>query len=125
VATAPAPIGQFDTPAHATQVSGERMPTPSATPPSETAVCAWRSSVGTPTAWPWRCRRLRRGQRWAVRRAARALRAEAPATIAIDLRETRFIDSAGLAQLIGAYQARPRRATARRAGHRRGRSTAS
>ena len=30
MATAPAPIGQFDTPAHAAQVSGERMPTPSA-----------------------------------------------------------------------------------------------
>ena len=30
MATAPAPIGQFDTPAHAAQLSGERMPTPSA-----------------------------------------------------------------------------------------------
>jgi RND superfamily putative drug exporter len=97
------PVGRSDVPSHAEIVTGERMPVPSADVGAGngglgmkverrdtdrvTVTLAGELDLGT-------------GPEFAAHLAP--IERERPATIIIDLRQTEFIDSAGLAQLIGA-----------------------
>jgi anti-anti-sigma factor len=68
---------------------------------SSAANCAWPSSAATPiTVTVTGDLDLSTGEQFAAEIAP--LEHERPATIILDLRETAFVDSAGLAQLIGA-----------------------
>lgn len=99
----PAPIRQFDAPAYAAHVSGEGMPTPSADAAvrkDSLRVAVERRDADRVIVTLAGDLDLGTGAQLAAQLAP--IEKERPATIAIDLRETRFIDSAGLAQLIAA-----------------------
>jgi putative drug exporter of the RND superfamily len=110
---APAPVGRFDAPAYAEHVTAERMPignADAATRNGGLSVTVDRRDADRVSFSLAGDLDLSTGEHFAAQLAP--IERERPAVIAIDLRETAFIDSAGLAQLIGAT----RRA---RAEHRR------
>jgi anti-anti-sigma factor len=110
---APAPVGRFDAPAYAEQGTGERMPAPSADATARNGglrVTVERGDADRITVVLAGDLDLSTGEQFAAQLGP--IEQQRPAIIAIDLRDTGFIDSAGLAQLIGAT----RRA---RAEHRR------
>jgi RND superfamily putative drug exporter len=112
-ATAPTPVGRFDAPAYAKRVTGHRIATASADAPAPNGglrVAVERREADRVTVALTGELDLDTAGQFADQLTP--IERERPATIVIDLRDTRFIDSAGLAKLIGAT----RRA---RAEHRR------
>jgi anti-anti-sigma factor len=113
---APAPptsVGRFDAPAYAKRVTGEPIPTASANAAARhggLSVAVERRDPDRVTVALAGDLDLRTGEQFTDQLTP--IEQERPATIVIDLRDTGFIDSAGLARLIGAT----RRA---RAEHRR------
>jgi putative drug exporter of the RND superfamily len=108
-----ASVRPFDAPAYAARVTGERIPTASADAAAPTGglhVAVERRDADRVTVALAGDLDLATGEQFADQLAP--VERERPATIVIDLRETRFIDSVGLAQLIGA--ARRARAEDRR-----------
>jgi anti-anti-sigma factor len=99
----PTPVARFDAPAYAQHVTGEQMPTPTADRTTATArlrVAVERRDTDRVDVMLTGDLDLGTGHQLAAQLAT--IESERPATIAIDLRDTGFVDSAGLAQLIDA-----------------------
>jgi len=100
---APAAVGRFDAGVYAERVTGERIPTASPDAPARNGglrVAVERRDADRVTVALAGDLDLGTGEQFAAQLAP--IERERPATIVIDLREAAFIDSAGLAQLIGA-----------------------
>jgi anti-anti-sigma factor len=100
---APAAVGRFDAAAYAERVTGERLPSPSAdvgTGNGGLGVKVERQDADRVTVTLAGDLDLGTGEEFAAHLAP--IEQERPATIVIDLRDTGFVDSAGLTQLIGA-----------------------